>query len=204
VAHRLQTQTSMKPSLLLAFLALTSGCAATASSDPTTNEDPLASWLKVTSCDDGAMVVDVAGYPMTPAPGHDPDYAVQAVVRDRGILDYLEGRGAIARRGSNRSEAIVPGHVWLSTFHTSRFDGSFTSELPNGVSASLARFGDGIKLTFTREEAAHVCPSFCVNPSDPEYNPSSGVCEGCVAQPGRQELASWWFARCPVLADVHR
>jgi hypothetical protein len=95
--------------------------------------------------------------------------------------------------------------VWLSNFNTPRLDGSFSTDAPNGVTANRARYWAGIKLTFQRPQQADVCPSFCSNPSDPEYDPTSGVCEGCVAQEGQQEeIANRWFARCPVLADIHR
>jgi hypothetical protein len=188
--------------LLCALTFFLTGCASP--TDIADNESELTTWTKVTSCDSGAMVVDVKGYPMTPAQGHDPDYAVQAVVRDERIVQYLASRGAVARNEANRREAIVPGHIWLSTFHTPRFDGAFNSELPNGVTARLTRYGSGIKLVFEREAPDHLCPSFCVDPSDPEYNPGSGVCEGCAHSARREEIANWWFASCPVLADVHR
>jgi hypothetical protein len=164
----------------------------------------LSTWTNVSSCNNGAMVVDVAGYPMTPVQGHDPDSAVQAVIRDEAIIKYLESRGAVARNPVNRAEAIVSGHVWLSTFNTPRFDGSFSTDASNGVTANLTRYGSGIKLTFDREQPDNVCPSFCSNPSDPDYDPTSGVCEGCVAQARHDEIANWWFENCPVLADIHR
>jgi hypothetical protein len=180
-------------------------CSATPSAaEASSDESALSTWTKVASCDDGAMVIDIAGYPMTPAAGHDPDYAVQAVIRSEAILKYLESRGAITRNPSNPAEAIIPGHVWLSTFNTPRFDGAFPAGLPNGVTANLTRYGSGIKLTFERQQPDNVCPSFCVNSSDPSYDPTSGVCEGCVHEARQDEIANWWFGSCPVLADIHR
>jgi hypothetical protein len=198
----------MKPfSLLLSSLVLVVvGCSAASPDDePSANASALSTWTKVSSCEGGAMVVDVAGYPMTPAAGHDPDYAVQAVIRNEDILKYLESRGAITRNPANPAEAIIPGHTWLSTFHDTTFTGSFSSDLPNGVTATFTRYGSGIKLTFDRQ-AGSACPSFCTNPTDPEYDPSSGVCEGCVhgQGPDTEEVANWWFGSCPVLADIHR
>jgi hypothetical protein len=190
-----------------AFLGISLAACATPASDVegSSTSSALSTWTNVTSCDNGAMVVDVAGYPMTPAPGHDPDYDVQAVIRDEGIIKYLESRGAVVRNPANPSEAIIPGHVWLSTFFTSQFDGAFPAQAANGVTANLTRYGSGIKLTFDRQ-AGNACPSFCVNPTDPDYDPSSGVCEGCVHGDGphTEEVANWWFANCPVLADIHR
>jgi hypothetical protein len=207
VARYVLTAANMNTFALVsfAFLGFTlAACATPASEADGSTASALSTWTTVSSCDNGAMVVDIAGYPMTPAAGHDPEYAVQAVIRDEGILKYLESRGAIARNPANHDEAIIPGHIWLSTFNTPRFDGAFPADATNGVTAKLTRYGSGIKLTFDQEQPDNVCPSFCSNPSDPDYDPTSGVCEGCVGQAGQDEIANWWFASCPVLADIHR
>jgi hypothetical protein len=199
----MQTRSLASFTFLAATLAACAGSASDAEGGSTASA--LSTWTNVSSCDNGAMVVDVAGYPMTPAAGHDPDYAVQAVIRDEGVIKYLESAGAVTRNPANPSEAIVSGHVWLSTFNTPTFDGAFSTDGAGGVTANLTRYGNGIKLTFDRE-ASTACPSFCVNPSDPEYDPSSGVCEGCVHSDGpyTEEVANWWFATCPVVANIHR
>lgn len=170
--------------------------------DAESTESELSSWKKVVTCDNGAMVIDVKGYPMTPATGHDPDYAVQAVIRDRNIISYFKSTGAIAQ-GTNPNEAIVPGHIWLSTFGSSTFEGTFGTQI-GSIQVDVRRFGNGAKIRFT-EQVGRGCMSFCTNSSDPDYNPSSGVCEGCVpSDPHEVERANWWFGSCQTTADVHR
>lgn len=169
-----------------------------------TDEAALSSgFTKVTSCDHGAFVVDVKDYPTAPPAGEDPTYKVQGVIRNEAILQYLESTGALSRNPRKRSEAIVSGQIWLSSFR-GPFNGSFHSTTREGVEVDVERYGNGIKVRFTRPGSSSLCPSFCTNLTDPEYSPSSGNCEGCISATGPTEIANWWFSDCPVLADVHR
>jgi hypothetical protein len=196
-----------RSSLTLAVIFIAcAGCAAIPTeetgAEPETQEAALSSWSKVTSCDQDAMVVDVKGYPQAAPSAGDPSYPVQAVVRSQAIVDYLEAHGALTRNPSNASEAIIPGQIWLSTFR-GPFDGSFFGTTNTGADVSLTRYGQGINLRFTITDGRW-CPSFCTTPSDPEYDPTSGICEGCSSSSGTREIASWWFADCPVLANIYR
>src|SRR5262249_36115762 len=152
----------------------------TASSDSAGNQaSDLAAWTKVVSCNGSAVVVDILNFPgPEPLPHNMTPYTVQAVIRDEAVIRYFESTRLVSRNPANAAEVILPGTQYFSW----PFNGTFNSlaiEPSSGKSFTthVSRMGQGLKISFDETDAS-TCPSFCTNPSDPDYNPSSGVCEG--------------------------
>jgi hypothetical protein len=154
----------------LAFILLVSGIAQGAA------------WEKVLDCDRGAAIIDV---------NKDERRSLQLVVRNTGILSYLNQKGAISLK-FGETEAIEYGWQNNAVFQPSDFH-SMKGQPKNMWDNRIVyanREGSGLKVRFVDRRSYTEKPAGC-------EDCLSMACESaCKTISYDVELANWYFQSC--------